>query len=167
MTTMRCPNAVCPDILRSGFPGEYRQGIALCPKCGTGLVRAFSGRVGWESDGLRQEVFYYDYVPACTLCDVQMVPLAKSLLEAEGIRFHIRNYADQHFYGAGAVGTGYNLVTGPPVVMASPNRVQGIRELLCELIRPRRNGRVDLGNKHALNREWPKVLIIFMLTCCC
>ncbi len=35
---MFCPNPECPDVLESGHPGEYREGIASCPKCGAALV---------------------------------------------------------------------------------------------------------------------------------
>jgi hypothetical protein len=35
---MICPNAECPDRIISGIPGEYRDGIEKCPKCGSDLV---------------------------------------------------------------------------------------------------------------------------------
>lgn len=35
---MFCPNPQCPDLVESGEPGEYREGILTCPKCGASLV---------------------------------------------------------------------------------------------------------------------------------
>ena len=35
---MFCPDPECPDRLESGEPGEYREGIVTCPKCGAALV---------------------------------------------------------------------------------------------------------------------------------
>lgn len=35
---MWCPNRECPDFVEDGQPGEYRDGIATCPKCGATLV---------------------------------------------------------------------------------------------------------------------------------
>jgi hypothetical protein len=34
-----CPNRDCPDFQGSGVPGEYREDIMVCPKCGASLVR--------------------------------------------------------------------------------------------------------------------------------
>lgn len=35
---MYCPNPDCPDYLASGQPGEYVEGITVCPFCETELV---------------------------------------------------------------------------------------------------------------------------------
>ncbi len=35
---MFCPNRECPDFRALGAPGEYREGIEVCPKCGARLV---------------------------------------------------------------------------------------------------------------------------------
>jgi hypothetical protein len=37
-TGVFCPNRDCPDFRESGVPGEYREGIVVCPKCGARLV---------------------------------------------------------------------------------------------------------------------------------
>jgi hypothetical protein len=33
-----CPNRDCPDFQETGLPGEYREEIVVCPKCGAHLV---------------------------------------------------------------------------------------------------------------------------------
>ena len=35
---MYCPNRECLDFKESGAPGEYREGVSVCPKCGARLV---------------------------------------------------------------------------------------------------------------------------------
>ena len=35
---MFCPNRECPDFISTGKPGEYREGITVCPYCQTELV---------------------------------------------------------------------------------------------------------------------------------
>jgi len=33
-----CPNRECVDFHQTGEPGEYREGVVVCPKCGIHLV---------------------------------------------------------------------------------------------------------------------------------
>ena len=35
---MYCPNPECPDFKETGSPGEYVEGITICPFCGSELV---------------------------------------------------------------------------------------------------------------------------------
>jgi hypothetical protein len=35
---MYCPNPECPDFKQTGVPGEYIEGVTVCPFCGTKLV---------------------------------------------------------------------------------------------------------------------------------
>lgn len=35
---MFCPNPECLDFQETGAPGEYREGIVSCPRCGSRLV---------------------------------------------------------------------------------------------------------------------------------
>lgn len=35
---MYCPNEDCPDVLKYGIHGEYRESLTLCPKCGAHLL---------------------------------------------------------------------------------------------------------------------------------
>ncbi len=45
---MYCPNPNCPDVQESGEPGEYRDDVRACPKCGAELV---PGTPSAERDG--------------------------------------------------------------------------------------------------------------------
>jgi hypothetical protein len=35
---MYCPNPECPDFKETGVPGEYVEGVTVCPFCDKGLV---------------------------------------------------------------------------------------------------------------------------------
>ena len=35
---MYCPNDDCPDFLKYGLRGEYRESLTTCPKCGAHLL---------------------------------------------------------------------------------------------------------------------------------
>ncbi len=35
---MYCPNPECPDFKQMGVPGEYVEGVTVCPFCGSKLV---------------------------------------------------------------------------------------------------------------------------------
>ncbi len=35
---MYCPNPECADFEETGVPGEYVEGVTVCPFCGSGLV---------------------------------------------------------------------------------------------------------------------------------
>ena len=45
---MYCPNPDCPDVQETGEPGEYRDDVRVCPKCGAELI---SGAPGDDRDG--------------------------------------------------------------------------------------------------------------------
>ena len=44
---MYCPNPECPDRARTGEPGEYRDGVTVCPYCSTPLEEAPGAAWSW------------------------------------------------------------------------------------------------------------------------
>ena len=86
---MFCPNRECPDFLESGEPGEYRDDVEICPKCGARLEHAPpepGGRPGeqneWGGNGAAPggplvAVAWFEYR--------QDADLAASMLQANGI----------------------------------------------------------------------------------
>jgi hypothetical protein len=74
-----------------------------------------------------------DFLRLMDLTDPAMLAVAKSLLEEAGVEFFIRNEGTQGLFGAGQIG-GYNLFTGPPVLMVEASRVDEARELLAPLL---------------------------------
>jgi hypothetical protein len=131
---MYCPNSDCPDAKRSGIPGQYRQDINECPKCGHALVHS---KPAWaEVEEIEQGEMvpeYTGFVPVCSLNDVSMIPLVTSILQSANIRFFIKNEKDQTYYGSGSLGVGHNPIAGPPVVMVDPAGAEEASELLYDI----------------------------------
>jgi hypothetical protein len=76
-----------------------------------------------------------DFLTALDLPDPAMVGVARSLLEGAGIPFFIKNEGTQGLFGWGQMGTGYNLIIGPPALMVETSRLEEVRELLDPLFR--------------------------------
>lgn len=97
---MFCPNRECPDFISTGKPGEYREGITVCPYCKTGLVaedpsrkpataagrpaapprRARAPGMPAEADHAHDEL-----EPVYETSDPSEVAVVRSFLDAEGI----------------------------------------------------------------------------------
>jgi hypothetical protein len=135
---MYCPNIECFDAKRTGIPGQYNHEIMVCPKCDHDLVVS---KPEWaqakEVDSKDLFPEYTDFVLACELGDVSLIPLVKSLLQSANIRFFIKNEQTQHLFGSGTAGLGYNLVSGPPLVMVDPAGAEEAIELLSEINKSR------------------------------
>jgi hypothetical protein len=71
-----------------------------------------------------------ELVDLMVITDAGELPHVKAALDAAGIPWHVRNEAVQHLFGVGVVGTGYDLVTGPPIVMVpAARREEALREI--------------------------------------
>src|SRR2546428_12181014 len=58
--------------------------------------------------------------PVLRTADAGLIPLAKSLLEGEGIEYLVRGENLQDLFGAGRLG-GYNYITGPAEFLVHPH----------------------------------------------
>ena len=76
------------------------------------------------------------FVRVMELPDPGALAIAKSLLQEAGVDFFIKNEETQALFGWGQLGTGYNVIIGPPVVMVDSSRVDEVRELLAPLLKP-------------------------------
>ena len=76
------------------------------------------------------------FVRAMDLPDPAALAVARSLLEEAGVDFFIKNEETQGLFGSGQLGTGYNVITGPPALMVDSSRVDEVRELLAPLLKP-------------------------------
>jgi hypothetical protein len=85
-----CPNRDCPDFQESGAPGEYREGIVVCPKCGAQLVSEPPALVEAEEPGSEtSEERDRDLGPLVVVASFnyhQDADLAVSMLLANGLR---------------------------------------------------------------------------------
>jgi hypothetical protein len=61
------------------------------------------------------------------------VALARSILEAAGVAFFIKNDATQHLFALGQMGLGYNCIVGPPIIQVGETEVEKVRRLLKPL----------------------------------
>ena len=75
------------------------------------------------------------FVELLALADPALLMAAKSLFEAAELPFFVKNEATQSLFGGGQLG-GYNLVTGPPVLMVEATRLDEARNMLERLQRP-------------------------------
>ncbi len=114
-----CPNPECPG--RTGEPAEYREGVTHCHDCGAALV---------DDDPEPDAVEYEQFVPVREILNAALVPVVKSLLASENVRFFIKGEGVQDLFGWGRFGAGFNIIAGPPVVYAEPERAEEARELL-------------------------------------
>ena len=74
-------------------------------------------------------------VPILRTGDPGLIPLAKSLLEGEGIEYLVRGEDLQDLFGAGRLG-GYNYVTGPAEFLVRTEDAERARALLDGLDAP-------------------------------
>lgn len=119
---------------RGGEPGEYRDEIEICPRCGSTLIHDLPHWARGSEAEAHAEVntepqpadVAYDFeafVPVYRVADRSLVPLIHSLLRAAGMRYFIRDEQVRHLLP---------LLAGP-VVMVEPSRVDEARDLLAEL----------------------------------
>ena len=89
---MFCANPDCPDVLATGIPGEYREGITVCPYCGQALVEEKPSVDEPELDeppaGADEPTLAApgdDLEPVFETSDPTEVPVVRSFLDAQGI----------------------------------------------------------------------------------
>jgi hypothetical protein len=70
----------------------------------------------------------------CMTVPPSLVPHVQALLDAAGIPHYVKHDAVQELVGWGSAAFGYNVVTGAPVVMVEPARLEEARELLQPLV---------------------------------
>ncbi len=125
---MYCPNPDCPDLDDLGIPGEYVQEVTHCPICGAGLITEVPEWVKRGSATSDEKL-----VPVLSVTNPALLPLAKSILDSAGIPFTVRNELVQGLIGWGQLGTGFNLLTGPPVILVEERKLDEARTLLEQL----------------------------------
>jgi Putative prokaryotic signal transducing protein len=74
-----------------------------------------------------------DLVTVFHSSDLALFALAKAELEDEGIPYIADGEGIQDLFGVGRLGTGYNLITGPPRIRVMAEHAERARALLAEL----------------------------------
>jgi hypothetical protein len=107
---------------------EYAPGVTRCEECGVDLVAepppAAVDTAEWK-----------DLVTVLVTDDPALVPVARSMLEAEGIPCFARGDGLQDLVGLGRVG-GSNLVFGPVELQVPRGREAEARALLATEVPP-------------------------------
>jgi hypothetical protein len=110
----------CPEC-----GGEFRPGVADCPDCRVPLVETLP-RVTQAHPDL-------ELVTVFTAADPAAVLTAESLLAEAGVPFEKTGDGLQDLFGAGRLGTGFNILVGPVRFRVPEERAAEARELLEEL----------------------------------
>jgi hypothetical protein len=132
-----CPNEKCIDIVETGIAGVYNTDIKDCPRCGTTLA-AIEEPAG-DEPGPDTEGPHMEYVPMETICFVTnrgALPVMRSLLQAEGIRYVVRNELDELSSLYGAVSSSLGLRSGAPAIAVQKDRADEARALLTTKAEP-------------------------------
>ena len=125
------------ELQRRGLP-QPDPPIGECSRCGRSIARNHSGdecsqcREPFPPEILRAlglQTPEPALVPVLRTGDAGLIPLAKSLLEGEGIEYLVRGENVQDLFGVGRVG-GYNYVTGPAEFWVHTQDVERARTLL-------------------------------------
>ena len=104
---------------------EYREGVTRCAECDVELTADPPEPVAepvpeWE-----------ELATVLATSDATLIPVVKSLLEAEGIPCFARGEGLQEFMGLGRLGAGTNLVTGLVEIQVPKEREAEARALLA------------------------------------
>jgi hypothetical protein len=131
------------ELQRRGLPLPDPP-IGRCYRCGRSIARnqvdAVCSQCGepFPSEVLRvlgAQTPEVTLVPILRTGDPGLIPLAKSLLEGEGIEYLVRGEDLQDLFGAGRIG-GYNYVTGPAEFWVNTEDAERARTLLDALDAP-------------------------------
>lgn len=99
---MFCPNPDCPDLVASGVPGEYRQGIARCPVCGVDLVDGDPRQRVDEMPNAAADAAEPPFVVAVAEVDEPAeIDVVRSVLEGAEIPFVVEGGDRREAYRAG------------------------------------------------------------------
>ena len=104
---------------------EYRDGVTVCTDCAVPLAP--------EPPPAPPEptAEWVELETVLETSEPTRIAVARSLLEAEGIRCYARGDLLQELLGWGRLPTGTNLITGPVQLQVSPERAEEARELLA------------------------------------
>jgi len=112
---------LCPEC-----GGEFPWYVTVCPACQIDLVERLPGPEPTPEAEL---------VPVLVTGDAGLIPLAKSLLESEGIEYLARGENLQDLFGLGRI-TGYNFAAGPAEFLVRADDAERARAVLDGLDEP-------------------------------
>lgn len=119
-----CPNPTCSYFAEIGQPGEYNDTATHCSDCGAKLVDVkpdFSAlpKLQWD-----------EMAPLMSIPEAALIPVIESLLGGEGIAHYVHGENVQDLFGAGRIGSGFNVLAGLPVLYVESARLDEAKRLL-------------------------------------
>jgi hypothetical protein len=89
--------------------------------------------LGSTAERQSERVLVNDLVTVFESSDIALLALAKAVLDQAGIRYIVQGEGLQDLFGMGRIGTGFNLITGPPRIRVTADNVERARHILAEL----------------------------------
>jgi hypothetical protein len=131
---MFCPNPDCLHRERTGRAADYLDGVTVCADCDSVLVH-HDPTDPVDPAGAHAEIEGDDdrLTAIGSLIEPARAALARSVLEDAGIHYVVRGDGVQDLFAWGRVGTGFNPVTGPPMLLVEKQRADEARALLESL----------------------------------
>jgi hypothetical protein len=114
----------CPKCL-----AEYVPGYTRCFDCDLPLVEELPS----PPKRARRSKLPDPFVTVLATGDQGLMAIAKSLLQSAEIPFMVQGEGVQELFGAGCLGTGFNLVTGPAKLLIHADDADEVRALLADL----------------------------------
>jgi hypothetical protein len=108
----------CPEC-----GGEYRKGFTHCADCDVDLVEALPMKTPLPDVGL---------VTVLETGDPSELVFAESVLQQAGIPFVKKGDSLQELFALGRLGTGFNPIAGPVVLLVSEDQAEAAAQLLEE-----------------------------------
>jgi putative signal transducing protein len=107
------------------------EGIYLA--CGRRTTQLMRDSLGSTAERQSESVLVSDLVTVFESSDIALFALAKTVLDQAGIRYIVQGEGLQDLFGVGRIGTGFNLITGPPRIRVTADNVERARHVLAEL----------------------------------
>jgi hypothetical protein len=110
----------------------------FCPKCGSEYQKGITNCVDCEVDLVTERPIddkpeYVNFVTVYETGNPAIIAFAKSILESENIRFHMKGEGVQDLFGGGRMGTGFNPIVGPVQIQVDEQQATLAKKLLSEL----------------------------------
>lgn len=110
----------------------------ICPNCGADFLDdeqrcPHCGKASASADVNERPDPTLELVTVFTTGDPADVMVAKSLLESAGIEFSAKDEGVQDVFGAGRIGSGFNVMAGQVEIQVRPEDEKVARELLLQL----------------------------------
>lgn len=103
---------------------EYRPGFKNCATCSISLVDKLPAE---------KEPDYITFVTVYEAGDPAFISFAKSILDAEGIKYFFKGEGLQDLFAGGRIGTGFNPLVGPVQIQVDENYAEHAKQILQEL----------------------------------